>query len=88
MHALWVFLKDTVNCRVKVTDVVGRTGTCGNSRSYCTEKDSLGFESVRNTGTPLHKMTLRQNHARTLLYGMCLLPMMLCGFHFILDYNT
>lgn len=62
MQALWVSLKENLNCGVKLTCVVQQPGTCHKKRSPTTEMDKLETELVHST-----KVICKQNSARTLL---------------------
>ncbi|KAK3032477.1 hypothetical protein RJ639_037290 [Escallonia herrerae] len=71
MHALWVFLKDTVNfsCSRKLTDVIcehekrPRRISCGSIHN------SEGEQLLHGLRNPMHRMPYRENYTRSWFYG-------------------
>lgn len=71
MNAMWLYLKENVNCGSKLSDVLGRPEKCSNKHNLTSaEKDPvLDCQLVHPIATPIREMILRQSYSQTRLYG-------------------
>lgn len=63
MQAMWVSLKENINCRRKLTDVAGWPHRYSKERSFNSGKENLEVE-LHQAGNPVKKVLLRPNHPR------------------------
>ncbi|XWS27773.1 hypothetical protein CRYUN_Cryun25bG0009200 [Craigia yunnanensis] len=68
MQAVWVSLKENVNCVSKLTDVVGRPENNCRKKGYDSINENLKKELVHQLRNPFREALVRPNYPRTVLW--------------------
>ncbi|XP_022717660.1 uncharacterized protein LOC111276113 [Durio zibethinus] len=70
MQAVWVSLKENVNCVSKLTDVVGRPGNNCRKKAYDSRNENLEKELVHQLRNPFRESLFRPNYPKTQFYEL------------------